>query len=103
MYFIHFLLGPCSMNEVFFPQKENSSNGIGSCYYINHNGQTRFHETNQVCLDSTSRGSVRSSFSRRDPEYNLLRGALNFLYITDDTNKRFENAQIYFNDKQGQF
>jgi hypothetical protein len=39
-------------------------------------------------LDSTSRGSVRSSFSRRDPEYNLLRGALNFLYITDDTNKR---------------
>ena len=73
------------MNEVFFPQTENSATGIGSCYYINPDGQTRYHEANQVCLDSTSRGSIRSSFSRRDPEINLLLGALNFLYVNADS------------------
>jgi hypothetical protein len=80
--------GPCNMNEVFFPQGENLTSGIGSCYYINHAGQTRFHETSSVCLDSSSRGSLQSSFSQRDPEYNLLKGALNFLYLTDDPTKR---------------
>ncbi len=80
------LSGPCSADEVFFPQGENQSSGIGSCYYINHSGKTRFHETNQVCLDSSSRGSLRSPFSGRDPEFNLLVGALNYLYIfTNDT------------------
>ncbi len=74
------------MNEVFFPLAENSADGIGSCFYINHQAQTRFHETNQVCLDSTTRGSIRSPFSQRDPEYNLLMGVLNFLYITNNTN-----------------
>jgi hypothetical protein len=34
------------------------------------------------------RGSLRSPFSKRDPEYNLLYGALNFLYITNDGTHR---------------
>jgi hypothetical protein len=34
------------------------------------------------------RGSLRSPFSKRDPEINLLLGALNFLYITSDTSHR---------------
>ena len=80
--------GPCSMNEVFFPQGENSTPGIGSCYYINPDGQTRFHETSQVCLDSSSRGSIRTPFSSRDTEFQLLKGAINFLYITSDGSKR---------------
>jgi hypothetical protein len=42
----------------------------------------------QICLDSSNRGSLRSPFSQRDPEYNLLKGVLNFLYITTDTAKR---------------
>jgi hypothetical protein len=82
------------MNEVFFPQGENLTSGIGSCYYINHAGQTRFHETSSVCLDSSSRGSLQSSFSQRDPEYNLLKGALNFLYLTDDPTKRFVKQSV---------
>ena len=40
----HVRPGPCSMNEVYFPQAENVSLGLGSCYYINHNGKSRYHE-----------------------------------------------------------
>ena len=87
--FIHFSnTGPCSLNEVFFPQSENSSFGIGSCYYINHNGKVRFHEANSVCLDSSSRGSLRSPFNKRDPDYDLVLGVLNFLYLTSSTTLR---------------
>ena len=43
------------MNEVYFPPAENVTHGLGSCYYINHGGKVRFHEINQVCLDSTNR------------------------------------------------
>ena len=77
------------MNEVYFPRTENTATGIGSCYYINHDGKTRFHETNNICLDSSNSGSLRSPFSKRDPEYHLLNGAMNFLYITGDSSHRF--------------
>jgi len=80
--------GPCSANEVFFPAGENISSGIGSCYYINPTGKTRFHETNEICLASSTQGSIRSSYGKRDGEFHLLKGATNFLYITSDTTKR---------------
>ena len=85
-----FISGPCSLNEAFFPQSGSSSKGIGSCFLINHNGQTRFHETNQVCLDSSSRGSLQSSFNPRDQEFGLLKGVLDYLYLTSDPNERLK-------------
>ena len=61
-------------------------------YLLNWN---RFIETNQVCLDSSSRGSQRSSFSRRDPEINLLIGALNYAYLNSDTTLRYIWSQFH--------
>jgi hypothetical protein len=43
------------MNEVFFPAEENVTSGLGSCYYINHGGKARYHETNDICLGYTNR------------------------------------------------
>jgi hypothetical protein len=54
-------LGPCSMNEVYFPQTENETRGLGSCYYIQHNGKARFDEVNNICLDSSNRSHYTSS------------------------------------------
>ena len=91
-------LGPCSMDEVFFPRAENSNNGIGSCYKIKPNGKVRFEDVNDICLDSSGKGSMRSPFSRRDEEFNLLLGALDFLHSTtssnyDKTSSDFEHAK----------
>ncbi len=80
--------GPCSLKEVFFPLKENSSSGIGSCYYINHAGKVRFHEANSICMDSSSRGSLRSPFNRRDSEDGFVMSVLNFLHLTSSTTLR---------------
>ena len=74
------------MDEVFFPRSENSNHGIGSCYKIKADGKVRFEEANDVCLDSSGKGSLRSSFSRRDQEYDLLLGALDFLHETNADN-----------------
>ena len=74
------------MDEVFFPRSENSNNGIGSCYKIKPNGKVRFEEANDICLDSSGKGSLRSPFSRRDSEYELLLGALDFLHETNSDN-----------------
>ena len=74
------------MDEVFFPRSENSNNGIGSCYKIKPNGKVRFEEANDICLDSSGKGSLRSPFSRRDGEYELLLGALDFLHETTASN-----------------
>jgi hypothetical protein len=54
----------------------------------------RFIETNQVCLDSSSRGSQRSSFSRRDAEINLLIGALNYAYLNNDGALRYSQTCV---------
>ena len=74
------------MDEVFFPRSENSNNGIGSCYKIKPEGKVRFEEANDICLDSSGKGSLRSPFSRRDSEYELLLGALDFLHETTSDN-----------------
>ena len=71
------------MDEVFFPEEENSNRGIGSCFKIKPNGKTRFEEVNDVCLDSSGQAGLRSPFSRRDKEYDLLLGALDFLHKTN--------------------
>ena len=41
-------------------------------------GQVRYDDVDDVCLASSSRGSVRSAFNRRDPEFHLLDAFLNF-------------------------
>ena len=79
-------IGPCSMDEVYFPAREGTGEQIGSCYKINADGKARFHDVNDICLDSSSEGSTRYSFSRRDPEYYLLHGALDFLHETNPDN-----------------
>ena len=72
--------GPCALDEIFFPISSESP-GVGSCFNIKFNGQSRFEEVNDICLDSYSKGSQRSSFSKRDLEYGLLMGTLDFLNI----------------------
>ena len=79
-------IGPCAMDEVFFPSGENSNRRIGSCYRIKPNAKVRFEDANDVCLDSSGKGSLRSPFSRRDPEFDLLLGALDFLHETTEAN-----------------
>ena len=74
-------LGPCALDEIFFPYSSTSSKAIGSCFKLKFNGQARFGEVDDICKDSYGKGSQRSSFSQRDPEYGLLRGALDFLNI----------------------
>ena len=74
--------GPCSTDEVFFPRAEHSTQGIGSCFKIKPEGKVQFKDVNDVCLDSSGKGSLRSSFSKRDPETKLLLGALDFLHNT---------------------
>jgi len=76
------------MNEVFFPQGENISRGMGSCYYINHNGAAKYHEVSDICLGSTSSGSLRGPLSLHDPESTFLKAAIDYLYVTNDTKQR---------------
>ena len=79
MYFV--LAGPCSLDEIYFPYATNSAKAIGSCYSVKSNGQVRYDEVDGVCHDAYGKGSKRSSFSQRDPEYGLLMGALDFANI----------------------
>ena len=47
------------------------------------NGAVRYSDVDNICLASSSRGSVKSALNRRDPEYHLLDGFLNF-YVEED-------------------
>ena len=77
------------MDEIFFPYKSNSPRGIGSCFAMNADAKVAFNEVDDVCLDLYGKGSMRSPFSQRDPEYGLLMGALNFLETqTNSAGKR---------------
>ena len=73
------------MDEVFFPYTSGSPKAIGSCFRINTNAKVNFNEVDDTCLDLYGKGSKRSPFSQRDPEYGLLYGALNFLQIRSST------------------
>ena len=86
------------MDEVFFPYKSNSPKGIGSCFAINTDAKVTFNEVDDVCLSLYGKGSKRSPFSQRDPEYGLLMGALNFLEMRNP-GKRYnrDNEKLYLN------
>ena len=90
--------GPCSSDEVFFTRGQNSASGIESCYRVKFTGKSRFDELNSVCSDSSNRGSFKSPMSRRDPEINLLLGALHFLHITN-TSDKYQQSFEFFNTK----
>ena len=47
------------------------------------NGAVRYPDVDNICLASSSRGSVKSALNRRDPEYHMLEGFLNF-YVEED-------------------
>ena len=51
--------------------------------YFQISGAVRYSDVDKVCLGSSSRGSVRSALNRRDPEYHLVDGFLNF-YVNED-------------------
>ena len=72
-------IGPCAMDEVFFPYTSDSPIGIGSCFAVNTNAKATFDEVEDICLSSYGKGSKRSPFSKRDPEYGLVEAALDFL------------------------
>ena len=77
---INFLFsGPCAMDEIFFPYESGSAKGIGSCFKVNAPAKATYNEVDDICLASYGKGSKRSPFSKRDPEYGLLEGSLNFL------------------------
>jgi hypothetical protein len=84
--------GPCSSDEVYFTRGPKLSSGIGSCYRVKFNGKSRFEELNSVCADSSNRGSFKSPMSRRDPEINLLLGALHFLHITNTSDDKYKDS-----------
>ena len=73
-----FILGPCALDEIFFPYSSNSEKAIGSCFNIKSNGKVSYNEVDDVCLAEYGKGSKRSPFSKRDQEYRLLEGMISF-------------------------
>ena len=73
-----FILGPCALDEIFFPYSSNSEKAIGSCFNIKSNGKVSYNEVDDVCLAEYGKGSERSPFSKRDQEYRLLEGMISF-------------------------
>ena len=57
-------LGPCSLDEVFFPYVSGSNKGIGSCFRMEPGGRVQYNQINDACVDSSGRGSIRYSFNR---------------------------------------
>ena len=72
-------LGPCGLDEIFFPYVSGSNKAIGNCYRLETNGKVGFSQVNDMCLNANAVGSRSSSFSARNPEYPLVIGALDFL------------------------
>ena len=101
MYIIICFEGPCSLDEVFFPSpiddkpRTGSLRVMGSCFKINLDGKARFEDVNDVCQDSYTTGSQRSSFSQRDPEYGLLMGSLDFLKTRTVSQRYKISFEIY--------
>ena len=61
-----FILGPCALDEIFFPYSSNSEKAIGSCFNIKSKGKVSYNEVDDVCLAEYGKGSKRSPFSKRD-------------------------------------
>ena len=77
--------GPCALEEVYFPEDASSGKMIGSCYRVQSQGNARYFDIDDICLGSSSQGSVRASFSRRDPEFHLLEAYIDYYIHTTDT------------------
>ena len=75
---LFFILGPCALDEIFFPYSSNSEKAIGSCFNIKSKGKVTYNEVDDVCLAEYGKGSKRSPFSKRDQEYRLLEGMISF-------------------------
>ena len=73
-----FILGPCALDEIFFPYSSNSEKAIGSCFNIKSKGKVTYNEVDDVCLAEYGKGGKRSPFSKRDQEYRLLEGMISF-------------------------
>ena len=73
-----FILGPCALDEIFFPYSSNSEKAIGSCFNIKSKGKVTYNEVDDVCLAEYGKGSKRSPFSKRDQEYRLLEGMISY-------------------------
>ena len=72
-------LGPCSLDEAHIPGASGTPNRVGSCFYIRHKASLPFNEVQEHCADFSSQGSIMMSDSRRDQEYFLKRGMINFM------------------------
>ena len=52
-------------------------------YSLQLSGSVSHSDVDNVCLASSSRGSIKSALNRRDPEYHLLDGFLNLFVDAD--------------------
>ena len=75
--------GPCALEEVYFPEDDSSGKMIGSCFRVQSQGNARYFDLDDICLASSSQGSVRASFSRRDPEFHLLEAYIDFYFTLE--------------------
>ena len=73
--------GPCPRVTVGGPNRACAV----CCYRIEHKGKARFHDVDDLCLSSSARGSIRASFSRRDPEFELLKSYLEYYNQNGDS------------------
>ena len=78
-------LGPCALEEVYFPEDASSGKMIGSCFRVQSQGNARYFDLDDICLASSSQGSVRASFSRQDPEFHMLEAYIDFYIHSADT------------------
>lgn len=49
-------------------------------FVLQTEGNARYYDLDDICLGSSSQGSIRASFSRRDPEYRLLEAYIDFYH-----------------------
>jgi hypothetical protein len=69
---------------------------MGSCFRVKFGGKVAFDEIGSVCADASNRGSVKSALSRRDPEINLILGAIDFLHISAAPKRYFRFTTSHF-------
>jgi hypothetical protein len=69
---------------------------MGSCFRVKFGGKVAFDEIGSVCADASNRGSFKSALSRRDPEINLILGAIDFLHISAAPKRYFRFTTSHF-------
>eukprot|EP00094_Tigriopus_californicus_P010938 TCALIF_10552-PA protein Name:"Protein of unknown function" AED:0.34 eAED:0.34 QI:0/0.25/0/0.4/1/1/5/0/331 len=71
-------MGPCSIEEFYFPAMDGSPNRIGSCFWQQEN-TNRFLDIPDACNSMSRSGFQQASFSVHDQEYHLLLPGINNL------------------------